>query len=235
MTSHSKTHPLAGAGHGTPQGGARKNGKPGDPLTVAQQFSMLSLKDLVEARDHYHVHLMHKKENVVAAVGAVSGAQDHPGHGCIREPGLQDGPRRRTRARELWQFGRSGPTPGRACSFLSRRGSSPTNSATLRNPTRTTWSRGPSTCPTAGSSRTAWSRSTESLRTPARIRSLTFPENLIGGGYPVLLVDVQGQEHVASVGCLVAARRPPRVRPDEPSCRRPAGRAGLLDPRGPEG
>src|SRR6202000_3105755 len=31
----------------------------------------------------------------------------------------------------------------------------------------------------------------------------TFPTNLVGGGYP-LLVDVQGQEHVASVGCLVS-------------------------------
>ena len=37
---------------------------------------------------------------------------------------------------------------------------------------------------------------------PAPIPTLTFPATLTGGGYPVL-VDVQGQEHVASVGCLV--------------------------------
>ncbi len=33
--------------------------------------------------------------------------------------------------------------------------------------------------------------------------SYTFPTNLTSGGFP-LMVDVQGQEHVASVGCLVS-------------------------------
>ncbi len=37
---------------------------------------------------------------------------------------------------------------------------------------------------------------------PAPARSFVFPENYVGGGFPVL-VDVQKQEHVASIGCLV--------------------------------
>ncbi|PYS75235.1 MAG: hypothetical protein DMF66_20035 [Acidobacteria bacterium] len=31
---------------------------------------------------------------------------------------------------------------------------------------------------------------------------MIFPDSLIGGGFPVL-ADVQGKEHVASLGCLV--------------------------------
>ena len=37
---------------------------------------------------------------------------------------------------------------------------------------------------------------------PQPVQSLSFPQAVIGGGYPIV-VDVQGQEHVASVGCLV--------------------------------
>ncbi len=37
---------------------------------------------------------------------------------------------------------------------------------------------------------------------PGPVGRITFPETAIGGGYPVL-IDVQGQEHVASIGCLV--------------------------------
>jgi hypothetical protein len=37
---------------------------------------------------------------------------------------------------------------------------------------------------------------------PVPVGNLTFPSTMTGGGYPVL-VDVQGQEHVASIGCLV--------------------------------
>lgn len=37
---------------------------------------------------------------------------------------------------------------------------------------------------------------------PGPVANLSFPKNLIGGGYPILC-DVQGEEHVATVGCLV--------------------------------
>src|SRR6185437_4637955 len=40
-----------------------------DPLRPDKEFNMLSLKDLIEARDHYHVHLMHKENVVATAVG----------------------------------------------------------------------------------------------------------------------------------------------------------------------
>ena len=40
-----------------------------DALTVACDFNTLSLRDLIEARDHYHVHLVHKRNVVATAVG----------------------------------------------------------------------------------------------------------------------------------------------------------------------
>jgi hypothetical protein len=39
-------------------------------------------------------------------------------------------------------------------------------------------------------------------RPPASLRRLVFPAGAIGGGFPIL-TDVQGEEHVGSVGCLV--------------------------------
>jgi hypothetical protein len=39
-------------------------------------------------------------------------------------------------------------------------------------------------------------------RRPATLRRLTFPAGAIGGGFPIL-TDVQGEEHIGSVGCLV--------------------------------
>jgi hypothetical protein len=45
----------------------------------------------------------------------------------------------------------------------------------------------------------------EELTPPApesQLSSLTFPSTFAGGGYPVI-ADVQGQEHIASIGCVV--------------------------------
>ena len=36
----------------------------------------------------------------------------------------------------------------------------------------------------------------------SELSSLTFPSVFAGGGYPVI-ADVQGQEHIASIGCVV--------------------------------
>ena len=201
MKSHSKTHPLAGAGHGTPQGGARKNGKPGDPLTVAQQFNMLSLKDLVEARDHYHVHLMHKENVVATAVGRYLVRKTTPdtaafASGLGRSATPDRGPRTLANSEvrpyswpcvlvfvEEWvlphEFGN--PQKPHPDNMVPRALYMPDGRVVpvcVVQVDRITSDPGP-------------------------VRNLTFPENLIGGGYPVL-VDVQGQEHVASVGCLVS-------------------------------
>ena len=37
----------------------------------------------------------------------------------------------------------------------------------------------------------------------SRLDRLTFPSELLGGGYPVL-TDVQGEQHIGSIGCLVS-------------------------------
>ena len=40
-----------------------------DYLTIDKDFNMLSLNDLLKARDLYHVHLMHKQNVVATAIG----------------------------------------------------------------------------------------------------------------------------------------------------------------------
>src|SRR6185369_3352736 len=40
-----------------------------DALSADKEFNMLSLKDLLEARDLYHVHLMHKTTVLATAIG----------------------------------------------------------------------------------------------------------------------------------------------------------------------
>ena len=145
---------------------------------------MLSLKDLVEARDHYHVHLIHKENVVATAVGRYLVRKDTKdtaafASGLGRTATQNRGPRTLANSEvrpyswpcglvfvEQWvlphEFGN--PQKPHPDSMVPRC----------------------STCPTAGLSRSASSRSTELPRTPARSATLTFPENLIGGGYPVL-------------------------------------------------
>ena len=161
-------------------------------------YSALSIEDLLKARDEFHVHLLHKENVVGTAVG-----------------------RYRIRKTEPWP-----DSKGRT------HGDHPKGERTLQNSEVRPYSwpailvfvsdwidepafsshgkfKPQDFVPPAiymADGRKApicvVKAERDDMRHPWEA-SYQFPTNLIGGGFP-LTVDVQGQEHVASVGCLVS-------------------------------
>jgi hypothetical protein len=162
-----------------------------------RDYSSLSVKDLIEARDHYHVHLSHLQNVVATGIGRYR----------IRKGDWYD------------EHPPSVPRPARR--------KKPTGPRDFSNTVVRDWSwpcvlvfvdkwitdRKQFTHPDQAVPRTLYlpdgrvvptcvvelALSDAPLPPP---RDFRFPRNFIGGGYPVLS-QVQGREHVGSVGCLV--------------------------------
>lgn len=147
----------------------------------ARSFSSLSVKDLLEAREAYHVHLAHLENVVATAVGRYR----------TRKDPKDDGPKRldNTEVRE-------GAWP---CVLVFVNSWIPQAEFAKKYddivPSRLHMPDG-RTVPTC----VIYAPRDERAETP--IDKLRFPAGLVGGGYPVL-TDVQGVEHVGSLGCLV--------------------------------
>ena len=177
-----------------------------DVLTVDPNFSALSLKDLLEARDLYHPHLMHKQNVIATALGRYlirktdpwptgedqwktkdKAAGQQPTHKGKRT--LENSEVRRyswpcllvfvDHWVEAYEFGVS--------KALAAEDMVP---KTLYLPDGRTV---PVCIVEAPRQQTV----------EAQRRTLLFPDHLIGGGFP-LVTEVQGVEHFASVGCLVS-------------------------------
>ena len=164
----------------------------------ARSFSSLSVKDLLDARDAYHVHLCHLDNVFATAIGRFlirDTDPDYKRYVSVRE--RREGRDRSSKAR------------------------------TLENSTARPWS-----WPCVLVFVTDWKTPAELHESRGRVvpqflylddgriiptcvvkaslyqgprsqpPSLKYTSHLIGGGYP-LLTDVQGAEHVGSVGCLV--------------------------------
>ena len=176
-----------------------------DPLTAQTDFNMLSLKDLIEARDLYHIHLMHKQNVVATALGRYLIRTDEPW------PHLPD-----PEGTKLAKKASEKPKPKRTLDNSEVRPYSWPCILVLVDQ----WV-------DEGEFRAHGAAHPEDLvpkalylsdgrivpvcvveaprdesADPVPAANLNFPSNLIGGGYP-LLADVQGEEHVASIGCLV--------------------------------
>jgi len=164
----------------------------------ARSFSSLSVKDLLDARDAYHVHLCHLDNVFATAIGRF----------LIRDTDPDS--KRYVSVRERRE-GRSGSSKVR----------------TLENSAAKPWS-----WPCVVVFVTEWETPEQLHKRRGRVvppflylddgriiptcvvkaslyqgrratpPSLKYTSHLIGGGYP-LLTDVQGTEHVGSVGCLV--------------------------------
>ena len=175
-----------------------------DPLHADKSFNMLSLKDLIEARDHYHVHLMHKENVVGTAVGRyrIRCTDPWPTHRTMHEPSKngsksykEKGPRTLGNSEirpYSWPcilvFVDQWVAPDH---FNANHGYDP-DDAVPRAVYMPDGRVVPVCVVLAPRDETA----------PGPVRNLSFPENMLGGGYPVL-VDVQGETHVASIGCLL--------------------------------
>ena len=168
---------------------------------------MLSLADLLAARDLYHVHLMNKDNVVATAVGRylIRKSDPWPGpHGQDHQAGGNGHGARRQRKKartlensevrpyswpcvlvfvEKWRY------PDDFGSDAGRLDPSEMIPWRLDMPDGTS-------VPVC-----VVQASLDEVAQPTPL-DLVFPDHLIGGGYPII-ADVQGQEHVASIGCLV--------------------------------
>jgi hypothetical protein len=181
--------------------GQREGEAPMDYLDGNESdFNMLSLRDLLDARDLYHVHLLHKANVIATAIG-----------------------RYRIRRAEAW------PTSSHPTTGTRRSAPHPKGKRTLDNSEVRPYSwpcllvfvakwvdesdvgralqAGDYVPPAVylPDGRTVPICVVEAPLdpyAPPPAQNLMFPTNLIGGGYPVL-ARVQGEEHFASIGCLV--------------------------------
>jgi hypothetical protein len=183
-----------------------------DYLSVDKDFTQLALRDLIEARDQYHVQLMHKKNVVATALGRYrirksdpwpSRHHPRPAGKSAKAKGARTIENSEVRPYswpcvlvfvEHWlepdQFHVDGKN--------HKRGKK-------SNPNRATFNDLVPSSLYLSDGRVIPVCVVEAPRylpvedAPA---DLLFPANNIGGGYPVL-AQVQGREYVASIGCLV--------------------------------
>jgi hypothetical protein len=164
-----------------------------DPLNPLTDFHALSLRDLLEARDLFHLHLTERKGVIATAVGRylIREADSWPGQRPVRK---HHGPKLLSNVHirpyswpcvivfvDRWvpehDLRRHGYTAGDIVpNALHMPNGKVVPVCVVEAPPMT-----------------------ETRTTP---RSLVFPKEFIGGGYPVI-ANVQEQEHFASIGCLV--------------------------------
>ena len=167
------------------------------------RFSSLSLVDLLEARDQFHVHLMHKANVVGTAVGKYLIRKSDPYPGAARDAD-QEGPRRPKGKRTLENSEvRSYSWPCVVVfvsewvdedQFANQPGGVPAGSFLPK----TIYLRDGRRVPICVVEAPLVDRGASS----PDIDELRFPSARIGGGYPVIS-RVQEVDHVASIGCLV--------------------------------
>jgi hypothetical protein len=163
-----------------------------DFLGSEKSFSSLSVTDLLAAREQFHFHLMHKANVVGTAIGKYRIRKTDP------QPPLPPGPKtpRTLQNSEVRSY--SWPA---ILVFVnqwqdeSAFGNSKTLSSSDFVPPAVYMPNGDKVpiCVVLA---------TQSEAVDPVAGHYDYPQNLIGGGFPIL-ADVQGVDHVASVGCLV--------------------------------
>lgn len=158
-------------------------------------FTQLSLKDLLEARDLFHAHLINKKNVVATAVGRyLIRVSDFDAQGNYK-PGENKAPRTLQNSRvtniswpcilvfvDLWETETE----------LIRKNGSDIVPKTIYMPDGRT-------VPVC----VVYAEKDESSAPVLDLDKVRFPTNYIGGGFP-LMVSSQGQAHIATVGCIVS-------------------------------
>ncbi|HVG06943.1 MAG TPA: S1/P1 Nuclease [Thermoanaerobaculia bacterium] len=156
-------------------------------------FSSLGLKDLLEARDVYHVHLANLEHVVGTAVGRYRIRRSDPDYENPLKPGATSDAGPRTLAN-------SGVKPWSwPCVLVfvnqwesrERLGDKPAQMVPPRL-----------YLPDGRVIPTCVVYAPRQLAGPPPLQNLTFPTGLIGGGFPIL-TDDQEQQRVGSIGCLV--------------------------------
>lgn len=187
---------------------AARSSQADDLFNVKREYSTLSLRDLAAARDHFHFLLMAKRNVVGTALGhyRIRKSEEWP-----KQAG--DLLRRNDDRRRQWRPGGASFTPRTLDNSEVRPYSWPAVLVFVREWLKPAdWHRGtadpgdliPRSLEMPDGSAVPvcviLAQPDESPWSPSLPREV--PDSHLGGGYPVLL-DVQRQEHFASVGCLV--------------------------------
>jgi hypothetical protein len=160
-----------------------------------RDFSSLSVADLLEARDAYHVHLAHLENVVGTAIGKY---RIRISDSDSQYPGAKWRSRKQAPVRRLdntvvreWSW---------PCVLVFVKEWLTQDEFLKQDPDQVVPrylylpdGRVVPTCVIVTNKQEAG---------PPPLDKLTFPADLVGGGYP-LITDVQNQEHIASLGCLV--------------------------------
>lgn len=164
--------------------------KHGDVLSMHNEYSALNLADLLLARERNHVELMRKAHVVGTAVGLYLIRKSDPwGKKSAAASGARKGPRtlQNSEVRDYsWPCILVFVDEWHALEALDWEDRIPR--AVSVDDTRK--------APVC----VVYAPKSEYPETP--IRPVVYPSSRIGGGFP-LTVEVQGQEHIASIGCLV--------------------------------
>ncbi|MFY0566703.1 hypothetical protein ACN28E_23085 [Archangium lansingense] len=162
-------------------------------LLRSRDFSSLSIKDLLEAREAYHVHLAHLDSVVATAIGRYRLRREDPD---AENPYAQPV--------------RKSPEPRMLSNTVVRHWSWPcvlvfvdqwmTPEELAHQPEQFV----PPLLylPDGRVVPTCVILAERQERAPAPLQTLAFTSGLVGGGYPAL-TDVQGRQHVGTFGCLV--------------------------------
>ena len=172
-----------------------------DPVNVAQDYNALSLLDVMKARDLYHLHLTERKGVIGTAIGRyLIRKEDSWPNDKVKHKGTGRKTLENTEIRsyswpcvlvfvEKWVDRHSFGARGHEHEAAGRYEHNDYVPDRLHMPDGKVIPVCVIEAPT----------DIKAPEPPVRPR---LPKNFIGGGYPVY-ADVQGEEHIASVGCLV--------------------------------
>lgn len=162
-----------------------------------RDFSSLSLKDLLEARDAYHLHLAHLDNVIATAVGRYRIRERDPDAWEAKGPKEW---RNRDHAPERTLGNTVVKSWSWPCLLVFVKEWLSTEALSRQDPDQVvprflymSDGRVVPTCVVLAQ---------RQEMSPPPLQNITFPEHLIGGGYPVF-TEKQGQQHIGSVGCLV--------------------------------
>ena len=164
-----------------------------DYLSVDPDFNMLSLRDLLAARELFHPHLIHKPNVVATAVGRYRIRKDEPWPNQA-QPSVHRAPKQTART-----LANSEVRPYSWPSILVfvQQWMAPNQFANVADAV-------PPAVYMPNGQRVpicVIQVDRDDVR-PEGLGNYNYPASVIGGGYPVIC-DVQGREHVASLACIV--------------------------------
>jgi hypothetical protein len=174
-----------------------------DILGVERNFAALSTKDLVDARDQYHWHLIHKKNVVGTAIGLYYIRQDDdwPSKAHLGSEDMRRLPRRRSQGKRTFENSEIRDYSWPCVIVLVKEWREPEDFGKSDLDyddfvPKTLYMPDGRTVPVCVMCVDPVEPEHDLLP------DWNWPEGLMGGGFP-LISRAQGVEHVASVGCLV--------------------------------